>query len=309
MNIINYSAAYRDTWNAFIEKSINGTFLFHRDFMEYHSDRFTDASLLVFDNGQLVCCVPASTSQSTFYSHQGLTYGGFVLLESTLNVERIIQVVLEHLYAQDYSKIVFNMQLSFYNMFASSTKDVLEKNGFAISRELCNMQSRLDQPVKISSKKSAGYRNGKFDDLTLKIEQNYDGFWNEVLIPQLIARHNATPVHTLAEIYLLASRFPKNIMQYNVYRGKELLAGATFFLHNNIAKSQYAAIAPAGMVVSAMDFLYIEAMQELTDTGYTILDYGPVNERDGSINRGVQRFKEELGCSKETAIQLTKFIG
>lgn len=276
--------------------------------MEYHSDRFTDTSLLVFNNSQLVCCVPANTFENIFYSHQGLTYGGFVLLKGITNIENIIRLVLQYLHAQGYSKIVFNMQLSFYNKFAMITNNILKESGFTVSRELCNMQSILGQPVKISNKKTAGYRNGKFDDLTLRVVQNYDGFWNEVLIPQLAARHQSKPVHTLAEINLLASRFPQNIKQFNVYRNNELLAGATFFLHNKIAKSQYAAISPAGMVVSAMDYLYIETMQDLADAGFKILDYGPVNERDGSINRGVQRFKEELGCSKETAIQLTKVI-
>ena len=299
---------HRFEWNSFIDASTNGTFLFHRDFMEYHSDRFLDASLLVYDDNTLVCCVPANKAQDVFYSHQGLTYGGFVVLEETPDLSEIVEVVLDYLGSQNYAQIIFNMQLSFYNTFASSTRDLLEKSRFTVSRELCNMQSRLDEPIKISNKKTAGYRNGKFDDLVLRVEQNYEGFWNEVLTPQLKTKHNAKPVHTLAEIKLLANRFPKNIQQYNVYRGKELLAGVTFFLHNTIAKSQYAAIAPAGMTLSAMDFLYIEAMQDLTDAGYEILDYGPVNERDGSINRGVQRFKEELGCSKEIAVQLTKVL-
>ena len=37
-------------WNAFVNEAKNATFLFHRDFMEYHSDRFDDFSLLVYDN-------------------------------------------------------------------------------------------------------------------------------------------------------------------------------------------------------------------------------------------------------------------
>ena len=36
-----------ENWNTFISKAKNATFLFHRDFMEYHSDRFLDASLIV----------------------------------------------------------------------------------------------------------------------------------------------------------------------------------------------------------------------------------------------------------------------
>jgi hypothetical protein len=36
-------------WNEFVAHAKNATFLFHRDFMEYHSDRFEDYSLLIFD--------------------------------------------------------------------------------------------------------------------------------------------------------------------------------------------------------------------------------------------------------------------
>jgi hypothetical protein len=35
-------------WNSFINEAKNSTFLFHRDFMEYHSDRFEDFSLFEY---------------------------------------------------------------------------------------------------------------------------------------------------------------------------------------------------------------------------------------------------------------------
>ena len=40
-------------WNAFLSKAKNATFLFYRDFMEYHADRFQDYSLLVFEGKKL----------------------------------------------------------------------------------------------------------------------------------------------------------------------------------------------------------------------------------------------------------------
>jgi len=297
---------HRAAWNAFIAQAVNGTFLFHRDFMEYHSDRFVDSSLLVYDHNTLVCCVPGNKSGKTFYSHQGLTYGGFILSENTTQLETIIYAVLKHLQAQQFTRLVFNMQLAFYNPFATVINEILLSQNFEITRKLCNMQLHLAAPLKISNKKTAGYRNGLFDDLSLRIEHDFSRFWKEVLVPQLAARHEVKPVHTLEEITLLAAHFPANIKQYNVYREQVLLAGVTFFLHGDIAKSQYAATAPAGRALNAMDFLYIEAMQDLKDAGYAILDYGPVNERDGTINRGVQRFKEELGCKPETVLQFTK---
>ena len=48
-----YSIDFFEIWNDFISKSKNGTFLFHRNFMEYNSDRFIDFSLLVFKDEKL----------------------------------------------------------------------------------------------------------------------------------------------------------------------------------------------------------------------------------------------------------------
>ena len=49
-----YNSEYFTIWNAFVSSSSNATFLFHRDFMEYHSDRFEDYSLLVFEDEKLI---------------------------------------------------------------------------------------------------------------------------------------------------------------------------------------------------------------------------------------------------------------
>ena len=65
-------------WNAFISEAKNATFLFHRDFMDYHKDRFEDYSLMVYKNEKLVAVLPANRVENVVYSHQGLTYGGLV---------------------------------------------------------------------------------------------------------------------------------------------------------------------------------------------------------------------------------------
>ena len=43
-----YKLTDYEVWNTFIGQAKNATFLFHRDFMEYHKDRFLDYSLIVF---------------------------------------------------------------------------------------------------------------------------------------------------------------------------------------------------------------------------------------------------------------------
>ena len=48
-NIRRYTVEDKPLWDAFVAKSRNSTFLFLRNYMEYHRQRFTDHSLLCFD--------------------------------------------------------------------------------------------------------------------------------------------------------------------------------------------------------------------------------------------------------------------
>ena len=92
IEIIRYEEKYKSQWDHLIDISKNGTFLFHRNYMDYHSDRFTDFSLLVYHKGNLVAVFPANVNDRVIYSHQGLTYGGLTCL-----------VLVSHMYGKsDY---------------------------------------------------------------------------------------------------------------------------------------------------------------------------------------------------------------
>ena len=68
-------------WNEFVTISKQGTFLFNRNYMDYHSDRFTDSSFLIMEKGRISAALPANRKGDTLYSHQGLTYGGLLTTE------------------------------------------------------------------------------------------------------------------------------------------------------------------------------------------------------------------------------------
>ncbi|MEG1026292.1 MAG: FemAB family protein, partial [Flavobacterium sp.] len=84
-----YTKSDYDIWNDFIDQAKNATFLFHRDFMEYHADRFEDFSLLIFEDEKLRAILPANKRSNSVYSHQGLTYGGLVF-SAKLNGEKAV---------------------------------------------------------------------------------------------------------------------------------------------------------------------------------------------------------------------------
>lgn len=54
MKIEIYKSGLKAEWDGFVRNSKNGTFLFYRDFIEYHGDRFGDYSLMFYDGGSLL---------------------------------------------------------------------------------------------------------------------------------------------------------------------------------------------------------------------------------------------------------------
>ena len=52
-DIRRYTADKADEWNQFVAQSKNGTFLFFRNYVEYHADRFADYSLMFYLDGNL----------------------------------------------------------------------------------------------------------------------------------------------------------------------------------------------------------------------------------------------------------------
>ena len=300
LTIQQYHPNLKQIWNDFIDRSVNGTFLLHRDFMDYHQDRFKDHSLLIFNEGVLICCISAHTVHDSIYSHRGLSYGGLILNKiSAQNIDIVLELFVEYVKGLAFAKAELQLPPLSYNTINNEIATSLKCFGFKQNRVLHNQYIRLDEEIKISPKKSIGYRNGKFQDITIEKGTDFKSFWNLVLIPQLESRHASKPVHSVEEIELLHSRFPEQIIQHNAWRDGELLAGITFFIKDKVVKSQYAASSLKGMKTDAVGFLYMEAMKEFKEKGFVIMDYGPVNERDGAINEGLLRFKKQLGCVEE----------
>src|ERR1700734_2870883 len=91
IRIERYESRNKACWDDFVRQSKNGVFLFYRDYMEYHADRFSDFSLLFFQGSELIALVPANRVDETVISHGGLTFGG-IISDSTMNTSRMLEV-------------------------------------------------------------------------------------------------------------------------------------------------------------------------------------------------------------------------
>ena len=95
MHIIRYRKELKSEWDQFVANAKNATFLFMRDYMDYHADRFFDCSLMFYDDGKLRALLPANYDKKhrTIASHGGLTYGGLILLTDNRGEHFVATVV------------------------------------------------------------------------------------------------------------------------------------------------------------------------------------------------------------------------
>ena len=93
IEIIRYNEERKGQWDAFVRASRNGTFLFERNYMDYHSDRFVDCSLMLFNDGNLCALFPATLNagMQAVVSHGGLTYGSFII-DATVTATLMLQI-------------------------------------------------------------------------------------------------------------------------------------------------------------------------------------------------------------------------
>lgn len=295
-----YREEHYSIWNDFISRAKNATFLFHRDFMDYHNDRFKDYSLMVFEGEKLVAVMPANRVENVVYSHQGLTYGGLVYGDKLklASVILVFKAVLLYLNDNKITKIQLKTLPSIYQ---NKPAEELNYALFLAEAQLIRRDTLavidLSKPFLFSNIRKRGIQKGISNGLMIKEENNLESFWNQVLIPNLNLKHNAEPVHTLEEIQFLKNHFPKNIRQFNVYSNNEIVAGTTIFETECVAHCQYISKYERQENLGSLDFLYNQLINNVfADKKY--FDFGISNENHGrSLNQGLSYWKESFGSS------------
>lgn len=289
-----------ENWNAFIGKAKNATFLFHRDFMEYHNDRFRDYSLIVLDKEKWVAVLPANVVGNEVFSHQGLTYGGLVYNEKVklISVIGIFKAILYFLYQNKIEKLQLKLIPSIYHQ---KPAEELNYALFLAEAQLIRRDAMavvdLSKPYNISKTRKECIRRGIKNNLIIKEELNFKLFWEEVLEPNLDKKHQAKPVHNIAEIEMLQRKFPNNIRHFNVYQDDKIVAGTTIFISENVAHPQYVSGMGNKNELGSLDFLYHQLITSVFKEK-RFFDFGISNEEQGKkLNEGLVFWKESFGAS------------
>jgi hypothetical protein len=294
-----YTKENRLAWDTFISGAKNATFLFVRDFMEYHSDRFTDYSLLVYKDDMLYAVLPANIVGDKLYSHKGLTYGSLVLSKSAklLYTFEAFKALLAFLNAKAISTLELRNIPTFYNTMPSDELSyfLFKANATLIKRDALMV---IDTPNKIKFQKNRreGINKAKRNGLTIAVDDNFEGFWTEILIPNLQKKHGIAPVHSLEEIQLLAAKFPDHIKQVNVYKDNVIVAGTTLFLTKTTIHPQYVSGNSDKNAYGSLDLAYDYIINHF-DSSKRYFDFNISSEQNGeALNSGLIFWKESCGA-------------
>lgn len=311
MQIVRYTSSKSHEWDEFIESSRNGTFLFMRAYMDYHSDRFTDHSLMYYnDKDKLIAIMPANEAVSlldrvgekSFFSHQGLTYGGFIL-DAKVHISEVgelFETTIAYLKKKGFSEWYYKQMPSVYHKQPSQEDEYwLWRHNAEVTA--CNMMSAIDYKANVddisSSRKRTYCSKLMRQGYTIDMAADVRVFW-PILESNLKERFNSKPVHTLDEIELLQSRFSENIVCCTVNNpdGKTI-AGTLLFISDEVVRTQYISASPEGKQINALDYLMLTLVGYYRkNPKYRYFEFGTSMAEDGiNLNEGLILQKEGFG--------------
>lgn len=298
VEVRHYTAADKAEWNSFVAQSKNGTFLFDRGYMDYHSDRFADSSLMVYENGRLMGLLPASREGETLCSHGGLTYGGLVTGTSATaaGVVGAFEAVNAFLRSEGVRRVLYKAVPWIYHRVPA------EEDLYALFR-VCgarlvarDISSAIIQPHRLKWHRDRRYGINRCRNHGVEIGQSddYAAFW-PVLADNLMRSHGARPVHSLDEILLLSSRFPHNIRLYVARLEGRVLGGTVLYLTPQVVHAQYISASPEGKAMRVIDAIYDRILNhDYADCLY--FDFGKSTEDCGRVlNESLIYQKEGFG--------------
>jgi hypothetical protein len=298
LKISTYTPDQKSAWDAFVERSKNGVFLFRRDYMEYHADRFDDFSLLFHDDsGTLLGLLPASIRDGVVTSHAGLTFGGVVTderMKSAIMLE-LFEALGTALRERGVGKLVYKAVPHIYHRLpAEEDLYALFRCGARLFRR--DISSTLDMSARLPFSKGRKWSVKQALKAGLSVEESQEFRAFMRMEEELLAgKYGAKPTHTGAELELLASRFPGEIKLFGAFVGSEMLAGVVIYGYGRVAHAQYISATDEGKRTGALDLILDHLINERYG-GTRWFDFGISTERDGHyLNAGLIENKQSFG--------------
>lgn len=293
-----YCAEDKKIWDEFVDNSKNGTFMLKRDYMDYHSDRFEDSSLMFYEEDKLIALMPASKHGDELRSHGGLTYGG-IISNKKMTAQKMLDIFDEmkkYLAGSNIKKLIYKCIPSIYHNYPSDEDlyALYRSNAKLIRRDI-STTIFLSEKIKFSDLRKRGVKKAFKNGLIVKKSHDFKTYI-ALLADVLKLHHDTKPVHTAEELELLASRFPDIIKLYAAFDEKgKMYAGVVIFDTPQTVHAQYIANSEEGREIGALD-LVMDYLINTYAVSKKYFDFGISTEDGGRyLNNGLISQKEGFG--------------
>lgn len=299
LQVTKYEGNRKLEWDNFVKSSKNGHFFFYRDYMEYHSDRFQDFSLIIYnDKGNIMALLPASIDGDTVISHGGLTFGGFVC-DSKMTAAKMLDVfanVKHFLKNAGVRMFIYKCMPAIYNKYPSDEAlYALFRNNAELYRRDVSFSIYLPDRLRYQEQRKRAVKKGYRHQYILHESSKYEEYI--ALLDKILMKYHGThPVHNVNELRLLAEKFPYNIKLYTAEKKGRIEAGTVLFLQSGVVHTQYLANSDEGRKNGALDCLLDWLITDVyKDKNW--FDFGISCEQEGRyLNEGLAAQKEGFGA-------------
>ncbi len=299
MRVVNYQPEHKNAWDDFVGRAKNGVFLFQRDYMDYHADRFPDGSLMFYDDrDQLTALLPATASDQVLTSHAGLTFGG-VITDINMKIGTMLEVfdtLVAHLRAHQIVGLLYKAVPHIYHQVPA------EEDLYALFRHHARIVRRdvsatLDMRRRPSFSKGRKWSLKQAEKAGLEVARSFDFMAFMSIEEKLLAeKYGARPVHSVTEIEMLAQRFPDNIKLFAAHGGGELLGGVVVYESAQVAHVQYIGTTEEGRKTGALDLIIDHLINDYY-SAKPYFDFGISTEDGGrTLNTGLVENKQSYGA-------------
>ena len=297
IEIKKYEKENKEIWDNFIKTSKNGLFLFFRDYMDYHKERFVDHSLIISENNKIIALLPANEKEDKIISHSGLTFGSLIMSYGIKAVEvlEVFQLLKEYYTKLGFKKIILKSSPHIFHRYPSDEDlyALFRLNATLIRRDISSV-IKMDGRVPFSKPKRRAVQKCIRDGMVFSENKDFTEYWN--LLTEVVSKYNVKPVHSLEEIVYLNKRFPEKIRLFEARKEGVLLAGLVIYDYDTVVHVQYQANSPEGRKMGALEFLNHNLINEtFKDREY--YSFGISTENEGKkLNRGLIQQKERMGA-------------
>ncbi|GLQ86446.1 GNAT family N-acetyltransferase [Dyella flagellata] len=285
-------------WDAVVGHSRNGNFLHRRAYMDYHADRYTDGSLVVKRNEEAVAVFPVSVKQKVATSHGGLSYAGLIATRA-MRAEWTMEVferIGEHYRAHGVERIIYKAVPHVFHAYpAEEDLYALHRLGARLMRRDVASVIALREPFGFTEGRRRAVAKARKSAIRMHVGSDLADF-HALLSEVLRSRHDVAPTHSLAELRLLQSRFPHQIVLHEARDENGLLAAALIYDFGRVVHTQYLAASERGRECNALNLLLAELIERIyADRHY--FSFGISTEQEGRVlNGGLIAQKEYFGA-------------